>query len=85
MVNKKDMEIVMNKQISEILYKTYTPAGDRIEIAKNGEILNIADLTSPMRDNENVHLSKKESHITFYNGSDGFFIPIADIIAINYA
>ena len=79
------MTILTNKQIKTLVYLDYTRLGKRTHVIKNGEILNVTELTSPMRDTQNMSLSKKEPHISFYNGTEGVFIPVVDIIKINYA
>lgn len=78
------MRILRNKQITSLVYKEYSKTGVRITIIKNGEILNVSNLTPPMR-GDNMNLSKREPHITFYNGTEASFIPLDDIININYA
>jgi len=78
------MDIITNKQITKLFYRENTPVGKRVNIVKNGEILTVMDLTSPMR-GDDVGLSKKEPHVTFYNGTEGIFIPVVDIINIKYA
>ena len=60
------MEIIENKQIKDILYKEFTLKGERISVDKNGEIINIQDLITPMRDDHEINLSKREPHMIFY-------------------
>jgi len=78
------MEILTNKQITDLVYKVRTSKGERIEVIKNGEIIQVSELISPMRGGD-MGLSKREPHVTFYNGSQAEFIPIDDILNINYA
>ena len=77
------MKILKNEQIKILVYIEYTNIGTRKTVVKNGEILQISNLTSPMR-GERSGLSDKEPHVTFYNGTEAVFIPVIDIIKINY-
>lgn len=81
----KNMEILTNKQVNEIVYKEYTVLGEIESVVENGKILSVMNLTPPMRGND-FGLSKKEPHIAFFNESiGGVFIPVADVLDIEYA
>ena len=77
------MKIIKNKQIISLIYKKYINTVMKIDTLRNGEILDVIDLTPPMR-GDIINLSNIEQHIIFYNGTETLFIPSVDIIYINY-
>jgi len=76
------MEIIIDKPVEKIVYKNNR--SEKEEVLEDGVIITQQDLISPMRDRFNTGLSDKEPHIGFKNGDGAFFIPIKDIISLDY-
>lgn len=76
------MEIIIEKPVEKVIYKTHR--GDVEKTLEDGVIFSQQDLISPMRDRFESGLTKKEPHIGFKNGEGVVFIPIKDIITLDY-
>ena len=76
------MKILINKPVEKLIYKDYYL--DRNEILKDGLIITQKELISPMRTRFETNLTRREPHIAFQNDNGVKFIPIKDIISIEY-
>ena len=76
------MEIIIDKPVEKIVYKNNR--SEKEEVLEDGVIITQQDLISPMRDRFNTGLSDKEPHIGFKNADTVVFIPVKDIISLDY-
>lgn len=76
------MEIILEKPVEKIVYKNHRTGKD--EILEDGVIITQQDLISPMRKRFETGLSNKEPHVGFKNVNGVVFIPIKDIITLEY-
>jgi len=76
------MEIIIDKPVKKIVYKNHRL--EREEILEDGIIFSQQNLISPMRDRFNIGLTDKEPHIGFKNSDGPIYIPVKDIITLEY-
>ena len=77
------MEIITDRKIKYLEYKDVIH--NRSCDIRDGVIISVQDLISPMRSMNNTGLSDREPHLLVQTPHDNIFIPVVDITVIIYA